>query len=164
MVDISYARLFQVFKPPSNTISPSPLSTQNQQSSTDIWHAMCAVVKSTCSIANIDGAQVSSVGAAKQAEQINSSNSPVLQYCGGALSLEMQPLKLLKPSLHGLIFVSEVEVGGATPKRRTVRKFAVRGVNMDQLLDMGTNELVKLFHCMLIVMFLRFEEETHGSY
>ncbi|KAF9605034.1 hypothetical protein IFM89_013200 [Coptis chinensis] len=82
MVDISYARLFQVFKPPSNTISPSPLSTQNQ---------------------------------------------------------------LLKPSLQGLIFVSEVEVGGATPKRRTVRKFAVRGVDMDQLLDMGTNELVKLF-------------------
>ncbi|KAF9609232.1 hypothetical protein IFM89_014426 [Coptis chinensis] len=38
----------------------------------------------------------------------------------------------------------EVEVG-ATPKRRTVRKFAVRGVDMDQLLDMGTDELVKLF-------------------
>ncbi|KAF9612867.1 hypothetical protein IFM89_004283 [Coptis chinensis] len=102
-----------------------------EQSSTDIWHAICAAVKSACSIANIDGAQVSSVGfaatcslvavdadgspvtvswsgdarrniivwmdhrAAKQAERINSSNSPVLQYCGGALSLEMQPPKLL---------------------------------------------------------------------
>ncbi|KAF9600317.1 hypothetical protein IFM89_006630 [Coptis chinensis] len=32
--------------------------------------------------------------AAKQAERINSSNSPVLQYCGGALSLEMQPPKV----------------------------------------------------------------------
>ncbi|KAF9624928.1 hypothetical protein IFM89_015648, partial [Coptis chinensis] len=62
---------------------------------------------------------------------------------------------LLKPSLQGLIFVSEVEVGGATPKRRTVRKFAVRGVDMDQLLDMGTNELVKLFTARAHRMFQR---------
>ncbi|XP_048319688.1 uncharacterized protein LOC107411780 isoform X2 [Ziziphus jujuba] len=33
--------------------------------------------------------------AVKQAERINSSNSPVLQYCGGALFPEMQPPKLL---------------------------------------------------------------------
>lgn len=33
--------------------------------------------------------------AVKQAEKINSSNSPVLQYCGGALSPEMQPPKVL---------------------------------------------------------------------
>ncbi|KAK9097902.1 hypothetical protein Syun_024947 [Stephania yunnanensis] len=33
--------------------------------------------------------------AVKQAERINSSNSPVLQYCGGALSPEQQPPKLL---------------------------------------------------------------------
>ncbi|PIA34129.1 hypothetical protein AQUCO_03800002v1 [Aquilegia coerulea] len=39
----------------------------------------------------------------------------------------------------------EVEVGGAAPKRRTFRKFAFRGVDLDQLLDMGTDELVKLF-------------------
>ncbi|KAF9595000.1 hypothetical protein IFM89_035974 [Coptis chinensis] len=36
----------------------------------------------------------------------------------------------------------EVEVGGATPKRRTIKKFAFRGVDLDQLLDMGTDELV----------------------
>ncbi|KAF5185463.1 Carbohydrate kinase, FGGY-related [Thalictrum thalictroides] len=102
-----------------------------EQSSTDIWHAICAAVKSACSLANVDGKDVSSVGfaatcslvavdadgspvtvslsgdsrrniivwmdhrAVKQAERINSSNSPVLQYCGGALSPEMQPPKLL---------------------------------------------------------------------
>ncbi|XP_028775380.1 FGGY carbohydrate kinase domain-containing protein isoform X2 [Neltuma alba] len=33
--------------------------------------------------------------AVEQAERINSSNSPVLQYCGGALSPEMEPPKLL---------------------------------------------------------------------
>lgn len=33
--------------------------------------------------------------AVKQAEKINSSNSPVLQYCGGALSPEMQLPKVL---------------------------------------------------------------------
>ncbi|XLU31223.1 hypothetical protein S245_067289, partial [Arachis hypogaea] len=31
--------------------------------------------------------------ALEQAERINSSNSPVLQYCGGAVSPEMQPPK-----------------------------------------------------------------------
>ncbi|KAL5705603.1 ribosomal protein S15 [Ranunculus cassubicifolius] len=38
----------------------------------------------------------------------------------------------------------EVEVGGAAPKR-TFRKFAFRGVDLDQLLYMETGELVKLF-------------------
>lgn len=34
--------------------------------------------------------------AVKQAERINLSNSPVLQYCGGSLSPEMQPPKVCK--------------------------------------------------------------------
>ena len=34
--------------------------------------------------------------AVEQAERINSRNSPVLQYCGGALSPEMQPPKVLQ--------------------------------------------------------------------
>ena len=34
--------------------------------------------------------------AVKQAEKINSSSSPVLQYCGGSLSPEMQPPKVLR--------------------------------------------------------------------
>ncbi|KAI0503923.1 hypothetical protein KFK09_014869 [Dendrobium nobile] len=38
-----------------------------------------------------------------------------------------------------------VDVGGAQPKKRTFRKFSYRGVDLDQLLDMGTDELVKLF-------------------
>ncbi|XP_050217991.1 uncharacterized protein LOC126668829 [Mercurialis annua] len=102
-----------------------------EQSSTDIWHAICAAVKSACSLANVAGHEVTGIGfaatcslvavdadgapvtvswsgdsrrniivwmdhrAVKQAEKINSSNSPVLQYCGGALSPEMQPPKLL---------------------------------------------------------------------
>ncbi|KAF8377979.1 hypothetical protein HHK36_031368 [Tetracentron sinense] len=40
----------------------------------------------------------------------------------------------------------EVDVGGAQPKRRTFKKFSFRGVDLDQLLDMGTDELVKLFN------------------
>ncbi|CAI0402949.1 unnamed protein product [Linum tenue] len=102
-----------------------------EQSSTDIWHAVCASVKSACSLANVAGHEVTGIGfaatcslvavdsdgapvtvswsgdsrrnvivwmdhrAVKQAEKINSFNSPVLQYCGGAVSPEMQPPKLL---------------------------------------------------------------------
>ncbi|KAF8033581.1 hypothetical protein BT93_C0006 [Corymbia citriodora subsp. variegata] len=102
-----------------------------EQSSTDIWHAICAAVKAACSLANITGEDVRGIGfaatcslvavdadgspvtiswsgdsrrniivwmdhrAIKQAEKINSSNFPVLQYCGGAVSPEMQPPKLL---------------------------------------------------------------------
>lgn len=102
-----------------------------EQSSTDIWLAICTAVKAACSLANISGEEVTSLGfaatcslvavdydgepvtvswssdtrrnvivwmdhrAVKQAERINSSNSPVLEYCGGAVSPEMQPPKLL---------------------------------------------------------------------
>ncbi|PKA48333.1 40S ribosomal protein S15 [Apostasia shenzhenica] len=38
-----------------------------------------------------------------------------------------------------------IDVGGAQPKKRTFRKFSYRGVDLDQLLDMSTDELVKLF-------------------
>ncbi|CAA7407460.1 unnamed protein product [Spirodela intermedia] len=42
---------------------------------------------------------------------------------------------------------ADVDVGGAAgqPKKRTFKKFSFRGVDLDQLLDMGTDELVKLF-------------------
>ncbi|KAF8400339.1 hypothetical protein HHK36_013636 [Tetracentron sinense] len=102
-----------------------------EQSSTDIWYAICAAVKAACSLADVAGEEVSGLGfaatcslvavdadgspvtvswsgdarrnvivwmdhrAVKQAERINSCNSPVLQYCGGSLSPEMQPPKLL---------------------------------------------------------------------
>ncbi|KAG8372408.1 hypothetical protein BUALT_Bualt12G0063100 [Buddleja alternifolia] len=102
-----------------------------EQSSTDIWLAICTAVKAACSLANISGNEVTSLGfaatcslvavdydgepvtvswsgdtrrnvivwmdhrAVKQAERINSSKSPVLEYCGGAVSPEMQPPKLL---------------------------------------------------------------------
>ncbi|KAL5973975.1 hypothetical protein ACLOJK_030635 [Asimina triloba] len=102
-----------------------------EQSSTDIWHAICAAVKLARAQANVAGEEVAGLGfaatcslvaidadgapvtvswsgdarrniivwmdhrAVKQAERINAFNSPVLQYCGGALSPEMEPPKLL---------------------------------------------------------------------
>lgn len=102
-----------------------------EQSSTDIWHAICAAVKTACSIAEVSAEEVAGLGfaatcslvavdadgspvtvswsgdtrrniivwmdhrAVNQAERINARDSPVLQYCGGALSPEMQPPKLL---------------------------------------------------------------------
>lgn len=102
-----------------------------EQSSTDIWNAVCTSVKSACSLANVDGNEIMGIGftatcslvaidddgspvtvswsgdsrrnvivwmdhrAIKQAERINAFKSPVLQYCGGSLSPEMEPPKLL---------------------------------------------------------------------
>ena len=40
----------------------------------------------------------------------------------------------------------EVDVAAAgVPKKRTFKKFSFRGVDLDALLDMSTDELVKLF-------------------
>ncbi|KAK9076822.1 hypothetical protein SSX86_005156 [Deinandra increscens subsp. villosa] len=102
-----------------------------EQSSTDIWLAICTAVKRALSLSDVAGEEVAGIGfaatcslvavdsegqpvsvswsgdtrrnvivwmdhrAVKQAERINSFNSPVLQYCGGSISPEMQPPKLL---------------------------------------------------------------------
>ncbi|XP_028197347.1 FGGY carbohydrate kinase domain-containing protein-like isoform X2 [Glycine soja] len=92
-----------------------------EQSSTDIWLAVCAAVKAACSKAKVASTEVKvavdsdsspvSVSwsgdsrrnvivwmdhrAIEQAERINSSKSPILEYCGAAVSPEMEPPKLL---------------------------------------------------------------------
>ncbi|KAM0874273.1 hypothetical protein ACQ4PT_037567 [Festuca glaucescens] len=102
-----------------------------EQSSTDIWLAVCAAVKSACSLASVAPEDVVGLGfaatcslvavdadgspvsvswsgdarrniivwmdhrAVDQADRINARNSPVLQYCGGSVSPEMQAPKLL---------------------------------------------------------------------
>lgn len=42
--------------------------------------------------------------AVKQAEKINASISPVLQYCGGAVSPEMEPPKVLREIFINILF------------------------------------------------------------
>jgi small subunit ribosomal protein S15e len=46
------------------------------------------------------------------------------------------------------LFQAEVEADVATgvPRKRTFKKFSFRGVDLDALLDMSTDELVKLFN------------------
>jgi len=47
-----------------------------------------------------------------------------------------------------LIFQADVEpevAAQGVPKKRTFKKFSFRGVDLDALLDMSTDELVKLF-------------------
>jgi small subunit ribosomal protein S15e len=42
---------------------------------------------------------------------------------------------------------ADTEAAGAeAPKKRTFKKFTFRGVDLDALLDMSTDELVELFH------------------
>ena len=40
---------------------------------------------------------------------------------------------------------ADVAVVGQPPKKRTFKKFRFRGVDLDALLDMSTDDLVKLF-------------------
>lgn len=40
----------------------------------------------------------------------------------------------------------DTEVAAGQPKKRTFKKFSFRGVDLDALLDMSTDELVKLFN------------------
>ncbi|KAK7821125.1 40s ribosomal protein s15 [Quercus suber] len=40
---------------------------------------------------------------------------------------------------------ADVAVAGQPPKKRTFKKFSYRGVDLDALLEMSTDDLVKLF-------------------
>jgi hypothetical protein len=42
--------------------------------------------------------------------------------------------------------VDETTASGVQPKKRTFKKFSFRGVDLDALLDMSSEELVELFH------------------
>ncbi|CAK9229486.1 unnamed protein product [Sphagnum troendelagicum] len=63
------------------------------------------------------------------------------------------PLPLPCPSTHvppaqcPLMYADlDPEVGSVQPKKRTFKKFTFRGVDLDALLDMSSDELVELFH------------------
>ncbi|KAI3799713.1 hypothetical protein L1987_35012 [Smallanthus sonchifolius] len=67
-----------------------------------------------------------------------------------SLKNKTTPLKTLAADSRSLSnpTMAEVEVDVATagaPKKRTFKKFSFRGVDLDALLDMSTDELVKLF-------------------
>lgn len=53
-----------------------------------------------------------------------------------------QPLRKVCPDYC----IASVTMADEAPKKRTFRKFTFRGVDLDQLLDMSTDELVDLFH------------------
>lgn len=40
----------------------------------------------------------------------------------------------------------ETDVAAGQPRKRTFKKFSYRGIDLDSLLDMSTDELVKLFN------------------
>ncbi|KAF8394320.1 hypothetical protein HHK36_020527 [Tetracentron sinense] len=61
----------------------------------------------------------------------------------------MIPLKKEEISLKNSLVIEadpEIDVAAGQPKRRTFKKFSFRGVDLDALLDMSTDELVKLFN------------------
>ncbi|KAL6006862.1 hypothetical protein ACLOJK_032358 [Asimina triloba] len=69
------------------------------------------------------------------------------------LAAAAPPLPSLAPSPSTLGFISspamadaDVDVAAGLPKKRTFKKFSFRGVDLDALLDMSTDDLVKLFH------------------
>ncbi|KAJ0803237.1 putative ribosomal protein S19/S15 [Helianthus annuus] len=56
--------------------------------------------------------------------------------------------------------MADVEVDVAAvgaPKKRTFKKFSFRGVDLDALLDMSTDELVKLFTARIrfVIVFVK---------
>jgi small subunit ribosomal protein S15e len=51
----------------------------------------------------------------------------------------------------------------ATAKKRTFRKYSYRGVDLDQLLDLKTDELVQLFHARARRKFERGLKRKVGS-
>ena len=64
------------------------------------------------------------------------------------ISLSLSLCDSLSYSVYVWVFQADVETDVAAaglPKKRTFKKFSFRGVDLDALLDMSTDELVKLF-------------------
>ncbi|XP_004292091.1 PREDICTED: 40S ribosomal protein S15-like [Fragaria vesca subsp. vesca] len=63
---------------------------------------------------------------------------------GSNLHPKLQTISISAASWYSADVEADVAVAGV-PKKRTFKKFSFRGVDLDALLDMSTDELVKLF-------------------
>lgn len=57
--------------------------------------------------------------------------------------------------LHTLVFLPHRALRQADAKKRSFRKYTYRGVDLEQLLDMKTDELIQLFPCRIRRKFQR---------
>ncbi|TVT97313.1 hypothetical protein EJB05_15499, partial [Eragrostis curvula] len=70
---------------------------------------------------------------------------PPLRFLALAPSAAAAPLQLRSASTMADVDVETEVAAGAAPKKRTFRKYSYRGVDLDALLDMSTDDLVQLF-------------------
>ncbi|XP_021672673.2 40S ribosomal protein S15 [Hevea brasiliensis] len=92
-------------------------------------------------------------GSARQAQTTKTSNPSAYRAPFKYYYYDLETLDFAAYANRGFAFPSlamadaEVNVAASgQPKKRTFKKFSFRGVDLDALLDMSTDELVKLFH------------------
>ncbi|KAK7251642.1 hypothetical protein RIF29_35015 [Crotalaria pallida] len=73
---------------------------------------------------------------------VNPSSQSVARCCSSSASSEFREKRV---SIATMADVEGDVAAAAVPKKRTFKKFSFRGVDLDALLDMSTDELVKLF-------------------
>ncbi|KAK3126559.1 hypothetical protein QOZ80_7AG0558450 [Eleusine coracana subsp. coracana] len=70
---------------------------------------------------------------------------PPLRFLAPPATAVAAPLELGPASTMADVDVETEVAAGAQPKKRTFRKYSYRGVDLDALLDMSTDDLVQLF-------------------